>query len=211
MEVVPQPLVQPRLVRIAATLREPAVGPLEQLHGIKGRVPLGLVPFPAKLVASLTDTTPGLQIGEALLLPSLTERLVQLLPTSLGPHLSTRLALLQPPVQTVLLLVLLVPLWKPPLRLLPLLALLQAGVPLLLIAYRSTTRLLISTGFLYLPRRLLPLPLLRLRHLPLRGQFREQVRQQKLVFPLCHASAVYATTYHTLNDRLTREPTQTTG
>ena len=40
-----EPLVQLLLVRIAAALlREPAVGPLELLHGLQGRVPLGLVP-----------------------------------------------------------------------------------------------------------------------------------------------------------------------
>jgi len=62
-----QPVVQPRLVRIAtAPPREPAVGPLEQLHGLQDRVPLGLVP-----VAPLEKTT-GLQVGEALLLPPLT-------------------------------------------------------------------------------------------------------------------------------------------
>jgi hypothetical protein len=192
--------------------REPAVGLLEQLHGLQDRVPLGLVPDTA-----IHWSRSCAQAGEALLLPSLAERLVQLLPASLGPVFSTRLAPIQPPVQTHLLLVLLVLLRKPPLRPLPFLAHLQTGVPLLLIAYCITTRLLFSAGPLHLPCRLLPLPLplLLLRHLPLRGQFRKEVRQEELILAFRHDSAVNSRSLahynvdNTVSDVWTDELTQT--
>jgi len=49
--------------RAIGPLREPAVGPLELLHGLEGRVPLGLVTG-IKLVGSLTNPTTGLKQGK---------------------------------------------------------------------------------------------------------------------------------------------------
>ena len=97
--------------------------------------------------------------------------------------------MLQPLVQSVLLLVLPVRLRKPPLRLLPLLAHLQAGVPILIALSHIVTML---TRPLHLPGRLLPFPfpLLLLCHLPLRGKFRKEVRQEELILAFRHDSAV---------------------
>jgi hypothetical protein len=181
------------LVRIAALpLREPAVGLLEQLHGLQDRVPLGLVPLPAKLVARLETPSTGLQVGEALLLPSLTERLVQLLPASLGPvhfhqacNPSANCTNCSPPCpscsssET---------------------APSSASIPCTPPDGRSTSprpwlsRPIVPPpiDLLHLPRRLLPSRSLSSSscHLPLRGQFRKEVRQEELILAFRHDSAV---------------------
>ena len=67
VEHVEQPLVQLHLVRVAGAPREPAVDPLELLHGLQDRVPLGLVPTWTDVLVARLETTTGLQVGEALL------------------------------------------------------------------------------------------------------------------------------------------------